>query len=824
MRERELRIALVCFGGVSLAVYMHGVSREILKLVRASKALHEVSGHVARLESSYSKAPAAEHDASDTEDVYYELLRDVGRSVDLRVVVDIIAGASAGGINGTMLARALSHDLPTGQLTNLWLDKSDISELISPRARPSRWSKFILRPAIWSLGAFGRHELARDAQARAKLSMFLRSRWFEPPLDGARMAAFMYDAVTSMGEPKDERASLMPPGQQLDLFVSLTDFYGRQEPINIHDPPVIHDREHRHVLHFTYRHAVGGPAKSDFTLDHAPALAFAARATSSFPGAFPPVQLLEIDRLLRERELSWPGRGEFLARHFEGYADLNIDAASVPFIDGGVLSNRPFHEAIRAIHGRPAYRQIDRRLVYVDPDPAVAGGGLRPGKPGFFATLKAALSDIPRAEPITEELAWVASYNQQVQRLRDLIDGARPQISQFVDAIIGGEFGPVTAQRLQAWRLQANTNAVRDAGFAYATYVGLKLGSVRAFISRLIADLRGVRPESPFARAITAVIDAWATETAHVYANEDRSGAALAETEQVQPTRWQRFLTDFDLDFRKRRLYLLIEGQNRAYATADEAQIQARHVPAISAFKRTLYDHLDRLRQRESPAFYSPAIRETVARVFQMSPSPGQMNDLHGHARRYAQDHGAEINDLLSLLAKEMNLSSETHALDSALEKRQGEYPGSMTALLADHVGFPYWDVLTFPVMTWREGGEFNCIRVDRISPQDAATFQGFAAGTTLKGLSVAHFAGLFSRGYRENDYLLGRLHAMERLIDIVADAAEPVGDPSGASAITALKQRGFLRILDAESPHLPESAALIDELRRWLASRPLAD
>ena len=40
---------------------------------------------------------------------------------ELRVVVDIIAGASAGGINGTLLARALSHDLPMGQLRELWL-------------------------------------------------------------------------------------------------------------------------------------------------------------------------------------------------------------------------------------------------------------------------------------------------------------------------------------------------------------------------------------------------------------------------------------------------------------------------------------------------------------------------------------------------------------------------------------------------------------------------------------------------------------------------------------------------------------------------------
>ena len=36
---RELRLAVVCYGGVSLAIYMHGVTKEIHKLVLASAAL-----------------------------------------------------------------------------------------------------------------------------------------------------------------------------------------------------------------------------------------------------------------------------------------------------------------------------------------------------------------------------------------------------------------------------------------------------------------------------------------------------------------------------------------------------------------------------------------------------------------------------------------------------------------------------------------------------------------------------------------------------------------------------------------------------------------
>ena len=57
----------------------------------------------------------------DTEVVYFELLREIGRHVELRVIVDVIAGASAGGINGVMLARALAHDLPVAHLRDMWL-------------------------------------------------------------------------------------------------------------------------------------------------------------------------------------------------------------------------------------------------------------------------------------------------------------------------------------------------------------------------------------------------------------------------------------------------------------------------------------------------------------------------------------------------------------------------------------------------------------------------------------------------------------------------------------------------------------------------------
>src|SRR5262245_18112264 len=101
---------------------MHGISKEILKLVRASSALHAIADRSRRATAGFFDRADCTDPEYDTEQVYFDLMREIGRSVELWVLVDIIAGASAGGINVTMLARALSHDLPTDALRALWLD------------------------------------------------------------------------------------------------------------------------------------------------------------------------------------------------------------------------------------------------------------------------------------------------------------------------------------------------------------------------------------------------------------------------------------------------------------------------------------------------------------------------------------------------------------------------------------------------------------------------------------------------------------------------------------------------------------------------------
>jgi len=115
---REVRIALVCYGGVSLAIYMHGVTLELHRLVTASSRFDE------------ERNP---FDPSCSEHVYWDLLHELAAKdgVRTRVVVDVISGTSAGGINGVFLAKAIAHDLSQQSLRDLWFDEADIGKLLA---------------------------------------------------------------------------------------------------------------------------------------------------------------------------------------------------------------------------------------------------------------------------------------------------------------------------------------------------------------------------------------------------------------------------------------------------------------------------------------------------------------------------------------------------------------------------------------------------------------------------------------------------------------------------------------------------------------------
>lgn len=108
---KELRLALVCYGGVSLAIYMHGVTKELHKLVRAARAFDAAWENDPHLNDPRPDFPARSSEY-DTETAYFDALVELARAgKPLTAVIDVITGTSAGGINGVFLARALADGL-----------------------------------------------------------------------------------------------------------------------------------------------------------------------------------------------------------------------------------------------------------------------------------------------------------------------------------------------------------------------------------------------------------------------------------------------------------------------------------------------------------------------------------------------------------------------------------------------------------------------------------------------------------------------------------------------------------------------------------------
>jgi hypothetical protein len=137
--------------------------------------------------------------------------------------------------------------------------------------------------------------------------------------------------------------------------------------------------------------------------------------------------------------------------------------------------------------------------------------------------------------------------------------------------------------------------------------------------------------------------------------------------------------------------------------------------------------------------------------------------------------------------------------------------------MLLTYVGFPFYDVATLPLFQ-REGfNEYNPVKIDRISPEDASSIREGGARATLRGIEFYNFGAFFSRAYRENDYLWGRLHGAERMIDLVASTlSRPLADERLRSA----KRRVFLAILDEEEEAGRCAKGLIKTLRGEVIAR----
>jgi predicted acylesterase/phospholipase RssA len=361
--SREIRLGLVLYGGVSLAVYMNGVCQEFYNAIRGRGI--------------------------------YKLLKAL---TDSDIVVDIVSGTSAGGVNGVLLSYAIANSnleeaTNFQKFTELWREQGDIQKLLR-----KSW------PKIKFFSFLDGEEFYQKRFEEA----------FQEPVFPS-----IEDWYSDFGE--------------LDLFITATDFNGKTNQTFDNVGKVIDVKDHKAFFHLKYRQDQSEYVENPFrifpenTITQT-ALAKLCRATSCFPVAFPVVTVelspedhekpdtdaIKVDRRLVE----W---GQLQDRDLEPNYRDNKRNYPIYLIDGGVLDNRPFTYTVEAIYGRTAYRRVERLLFYLDPTPDRFFGDVTQKErniPPVDKVLIGALTGLPSYQSITKDLQLIEEGNRKVTRYK----------------------------------------------------------------------------------------------------------------------------------------------------------------------------------------------------------------------------------------------------------------------------------------------------------------------------------------------------------------------------------------------------------------------
>ena len=702
---RELRLALVCYGGVSLAIWMHGVTKELQKLVEASEAYDD---------------PRRGRPAGGTEAVYYDMLetheRESKWGIRTRVVIDIVAGTSAGGINGIVLAKALARGLEQEPVTRVWLDAGDLKQLMRSRT---------LRAVPTPIG-----------KAAAWLGASL-VRGFKPPLRGDLLLELVHKALGEMDSAR-KTAEPVSPNNPVELHVTMTDFVGYDHGVPADWPRSITDRRYRHVLSFF-------GAKGGLEPAHNYRLAFAARATSSFPGAFAPVSFKDMKRL----DVLPEDLDAFEADQWSIYKLSGADVRETRLVDGGVLDNAPFKLAIAAIQAKPAASEVKRRLVFIQPDPPLPGGGATGDDVGLFETVWGSTGRLPRHEPMLDDLLELRDFNDRVDR---------------VAAIMAA--GTAQAQG-------SSTEDARDeAGFAYASYAELKLYSVVERLAVFAADLCRFPPDSGQAAFVRGVLMRWARD------------AKLIGTGEAVDDVQAKFLATFDLDYGERRLRHVIRRLNDCY--------RAQPAPPrgdVNALKAQLYAFIEALWAPVGDLDPAPVVELfDPQRIAAALTSDGTWEET---VARFVEQRHQKLDAVRDAIGEhlEKQLTRFGDTVRAAIAVAVESWPAESAAgVLEAYDRFPYWDVLLYPLRKASETAELDHVEVRRLSPREVSLLSD-AGPKKLEGVKSGHFGAFFSRKARENDYLWGRLDAAEWIVRLLFGEADPQRCAAAFDAVLASEQ-----------------------------------
>jgi patatin-related protein len=816
---RELRLGLVCYGGVSLTIYMHGMTKEIHRALRASVL---------------AERGLEPDEAAKSEQVYNELLAEVaGESGDTRtrIVVDTIAGSSAGGINGIFLAKALAHDLSQDTLRDLWFVHGDLGKIVRPADIPGP-DLFVDKPAKKAVEELIEQLLPDDAgdipSARTWADIAFAAIGVaggaESILDGKQMTHRVYEALHGMEPASPRLGSLMPEGHPLSLAVTVTDYGGYRRFLPATDPDALAEGQHRHLLEFRY------DGKDDFDSTHDDALTMAARATSSLPLGFEPVNPRTFPSTLPE------GSGsslESLKPYFRSYTLSEADPARSYFLDGGVLDNKPFGPVIKAIKERPAGTEVDRYLVFLEPDPHPPDEGTRelekdPEKdPPPLKLVLGALSGLPRSEPILEELHGVLVRNQRVRAVQDVITTNWNAVATLVGELLPAIDSPPPASdldQLREWNRKIHTEAERLTQLGQPAYVRLKISSAIDSFGKAACLVCDYTDSSNQAYLVQEILRAWARDRG-LFKQSDEA----EESKRWQPTDEQRdFVEGFDLAFSERRLRFVIAGVNWLYRDVGKQDHPSRE--ELDAVKRRLYDAVEELQQLSSGSAFSDEVGQGIGACFEEK-----------RVNQYLADHKLDVKAFLEDPGNRKRLDDLNASLRSFLGSKWPPIAPRLYGNLVDltddwnkdvrrkllvrYLGFPIWDALLYPVQALSEVAEGDELRVMRLSPLDSTEVSPPLGGPKVQGAALGHAFAFFSREARENDYLWGRLDAAERMVRLLLtryvskeeDGRTIVVRESGEKHARYKHwcSRVMLAVIDEDGAKLEKIPATVADLRR---------
>jgi patatin-related protein len=778
--QKEIRFSVVMYGGISLAIYINGVSQELFHMVRATaRKSYPTSG------KPHSSEYLVEEDClSGTEKVY----RKIGEVLRASFVVDILSGSSAGGINAVFLAKAFANQQDFTISKDLWLLEGDINKLIN------------------------------DGKSFIDTNLLTKKMKSNSLLNSHRMYYKLLESLDKMeGEDRDSKFESAYVGE-LDLFITATDLRGLPLPLPISSLDVL-ENQYRASFRFHYStEDAGGENSNHFLKKENPFLAFVARCTSSFPVAFEPMCLEDTKQVIECDQFkdSYQYAPENWSKFFGGY-DLKV-FVSQPFVDGGSLDNKPFSYAVDTLSKRGADLPVDRKMIYIEPAPEhvqMIDVEQPINKPDTFDNVFMSGVALPRQETIREDLKVIAERNQKISQINRILQ----KLTRVTKQVLR-ESKTYWQKGGSKWYDEYLEYSIESFGVSYAVYHQLRVANILKELTEALRRNLGLEENSrEYKRLVDLIENEWHPE----YYTSIRDGRRASEN---------KLLFRLDISYRIRRLQFLQLTINRLqeYACAvlensplpdtvsdyfsmatttpdftDPQQEQAFR-EELQAIKGGLNDAFITLRSAgrtlrkrnlsaedeailELPAGYTQKleqIREKLKTENRNGLEAGAlieeitqlMNSDNPTKRGYLRGKLSEANSLCESVLPDLQ---QSHGVVSfSLQSEQSEQDQArlsareIITYLYRH--YEYYDMLTYPLLNSTPLGEAGKVDVSRISPQDATSIIDERVGKVRKlvGTQFYNFGAFFDLKWRENDLLWGRLDGAECLIKAVMPDDSP--------------------------------------------------